>query len=160
MQIPSSIYFSLVNFALFAAGLGLLLRRPVRDFFGTRAAALRKAVDEARAAKEVAARRAKEYADRLARIEQETAELCRRFVEEGEVERRLLQENASANAAKLLQDTERMIAQELRRTKEQLRNTTVDLAILLAERYLREQMGPSDQRRMVQSYVQRMGQLQ
>lgn len=160
MTIPSSIYFGLINFSLLIGLLVFLLRRPVRDFFATRAAILRQAVEGAREARAVAEHRLQEWDTRLACIEAEMQGLRTQLREEGELARQTIIARANEYAAKMTVETERMIAQELKRTKERLRATTVDLAILMAERYLREQTTTEDQVRLAQQYVRRLGQLQ
>ncbi len=63
---------------------------------------------------------------------------------------------AKSYAAKMASDTERMIAQELRRSKELLKGTTIDLAIVIAERMLREQMTPAEHARLMKNYIQQL----
>ena len=160
MTIPHSIYFGFINFALLLGVLIFFLRRPVRDFFANRSAHLRKSISEARQARESALQQLKDIEIRLARVESEITAMRQQVQEEGELERAVIVKQAEEYAAKLGKDTERMIAQELKRTKELLRGTTVDLAILMAERYLREHIAPDDQTRLMRRYIERLGQLQ
>lgn len=160
MHIPNSIYFGFINFFLLVGLLVFALRRPVRDFFATRSAVWRKAIDETRISLAAVERAVQANTERLARTDAEIAVLRKQFQEEGELERATIVQRADDYAEKLRRDTERMIAQELKRTKEHLRGTTVDLAILMAERYLREQVTSDDQMRLIRRYVERLGQLQ
>lgn len=160
MQIPHSIYFGFVNFFLLVGLLVLVLRRPVRDFFATRSVVWRKAIEETRTSLAAIEREVRAHTERLARTDAEIAALRKQFQEEGELERLTIVRRADDYAEKSRKDTERMIAQELKRTKEHLRGTTVDLAILMAERYLREQVTFDDHLRLIRRYVERLGQLQ
>lgn len=159
-QIPSSVYFGLINFGLLVGLLVAVLRRPVREFFATRAVTMRQSVEGAQVALAAAEQQAKECVERLNRIESEIGALRKQFQEEGVFERATIIQRAKEYSEKLSKDTERMVLQELKRTKEQLRGTTVDLAILMAERYLREQISADDQMRLIKQYVNRLEQMQ
>lgn len=159
MQIPSIFYFSVVNFVIFVAVLYFVLRRPARDFFSDRAAHLQKALAEADAVSQAANDRLRAIQQRMEQVEKEIAALQRRFQEEGALEQHAAVERAQAFAAKSAHDTKRMIQQELRRVHTHLRKTTVDVAIVMAERILREQTTPDDQSRLARAYIQKLGAL-
>ncbi len=159
MTAPSSFYFGLINFAIFATALFFVLKRPLRGYFAARAVSIRDAVEAARRAEELAVARAKEIQLRLDHIDAEIADMKRQAKQTGEEERREIIQRAESFAAKASQDTELMVKQELQRLKKSLRNTTVDLAIVMAERILREQITPDDQGRLAQQFVQRLDDL-
>lgn len=156
MTAPSTFYFGLINFALFTGALVLLLRRPLRGYFLTRATTIRAAVESARQAEEAAVARSRDIHQRLDRIEADIAEIKQQAQSMGEQDRAAIVQRAEAFAVKLSHDTELMVSQELQRLKKSLRNTTVDLAIVMAERLLREQITPDDQGRLAQAFVQRL----
>lgn len=151
--------FSVINFALFVVALVWLLRRPLQAHFSSRAQRLEVALAEARVAEEAAQRRLDEIRQQLAQSEHAIAELKAQLRTDGERDRQAMVARAHEMAKKLELDTERMVVQELRRSKETLRGTTVDMAILMAERLLREQLTTEDQFRLVRDYVQRLGSL-
>lgn len=159
MEIPSIIYYSLMNFVLFVIALYVFLRRPARDFFANRAALLQKKMEDAAKAEAEAQERLAEIQARMVTMESEIQMLRERIAEEGEFERVAIVKRAEEVAAKMHQDTTRLISQELKNARGQLRATTVDMAILLAERMLQEQLTPDDHGRLVLKYVERLGAL-
>ncbi len=156
MTIPATFYFGLINFAIFVGALILLLRRPLKTYFMSRASAIREAVESARCAEDAAVARSQDIQLRLDRIDAKIAEMVQHAKATGAQERDVIVQRAEAFAEKLSQDTELMVTQEMQRLKKSLRNTTVDLAILIAERMLREQISPDDQGRLAQQFVQRL----
>ncbi|MBI2344346.1 MAG: ATP synthase F0 subunit B [Deltaproteobacteria bacterium] len=159
MTVPSTFFFALINFALFVTVLALLLRKPLARYFAARSEAIAKAVADAAAAEAAAQSRAHEIQGRLARIEEEITALQQQAREMGEQEQRDIIARAHEFAEKSAQDTDRLVEQELRKVKKVLRGRTVDLAILMAERLLREQMTPDDQGRLAQQFVRQLGSL-
>lgn len=159
MEIPQLLIWSAINFALFAGGMVLLLRRPMQAFFAKRAALLQDEVAQAQRAEQAANDRLVAIQGRLDQMETEMAELRRRLRAEGEQERLTMVRRAQSAAEKTHRETERMIAQELERGQHELRKTAVDMAILMAERILREQISPEDQRRLALNFVEKLSSL-
>lgn len=158
-MIPSSIYYSIINFVIFVALMVYVLRKPLRAFLQTRRETFETMLAESQKAHTEAAAKLAEYETRLAQLDAEIAEMKRAAKEEGEKDRAAIVAQAKDYASKLKTDTTRMIAQELRSSKELLKGTTIDLAIVLAERMLRQQLKPADHAKLVKGYVQQLEQL-
>lgn len=155
-MIPSSIYYSIVNFTLFVVLMVYVLRKPLRRYLQTRSKVFEAMLLESQKAHRDAELKFKDYETRMARVESEIAALRRVAREEGEKDRTAIVDQARGYAAKLKSDTRRMISQELRTSKEMLKGTTIDLAIVLAERMLRQQLKPADHAKLVKGYVQQL----
>lgn len=158
-MIPSSVYYSIINFVIFVALMVFVLRKPLRAFLQTRRETFETMLAESQKAHTEAAAKLAEYETRLAQLDAEIAEMKRAAKEEGEKDRAAIVAQAKEYASKLKTDTSRMIAQELRSSKELLKGTTIDLAIVLAERMLRQQLKPADHAKLVKGYVQQLEQL-
>ncbi len=158
-MIPNSVYYGIINFTLFVVLMVYVLRRPLRAFLQARCETFEAMLVESQKAHRDAELKFKDYESRLIRLESEIAELRKIAQEEGEKDRAAIVEQAKGYAAKLRLDTRRMISQELRTSKELLKGTTIDLAIVLAERMLRQQLKPADHAKLVKGYVQRLEQL-
>lgn len=159
MEIPRLLIWSVINFVLFAGGMVWLLRRPMQAFFAKRAAWLQDEVAKARQAEQAANDRLAAIQVRLDQMDTEMAELQRRLRAEGEQERQTMVRRAQHLAEKIRRETERTITQELERGQHELRKTAVDMAILMAERILREQISPEDQRRLALNFVEKLSSL-
>lgn len=155
-MIPSSIYYSTINFTLFVVLMVYVLRKPLRQYLQTRRAVFEAMLAESQKAHRDAELKFKEYETRMARVESEIADLKKTASVEGEKDRIAIVDQAKGYAVKLKSDTQRMIAQELRTSKELLKGTTIDLAIVLAERMLRQQLKPADHAKLVKGYVQKI----
>lgn len=158
-MIPSSIYYSIINFVLFVVLMVYVLRKPVHTLLVTRSKAFKTMLAASQQAHTDAKQKLKDYETRLARLDGEIAELKKSAKEDGEKDRAAIVEQAKIYAVKLKSDTQRMIAQELRASKELLKGTAIDLAIVLAERMLRQQLKPADHAKLVKGYIQQLEQL-
>ncbi len=154
--IPRSLLFSGINFLILAGILVYFLRKPVRDFFASRATLIRTTMSQAQELKSNAARKYEEYEGRMKRIEQEMQALIEELKNDGELERRRLVESAKKQAAGLRETSQRVISQELRRAKEELKQEAIALAADLAEKLVRDNFSPQDQSRIIDQYLQRL----
>jgi F-type H+-transporting ATPase subunit b len=158
-MIPSSVYYSIINFVIFVVLMVYVLRKPLRSFLQTRRDTFETMLAESQKAHQEAAAKLAEFEARLAKLDVEIAEMKRAAQEEGEKDRAAIIAQAKDFASKMKTDTSRMIAQELRASKELLKGTTIDLAIVLAERMLRQQLKPADHAKLVKGYIQKLEQL-
>lgn len=158
-MIPSSIYYSIINFTLFVVLMVYVLRKPLRQYLQTRRSVFEAMLVESQKAHKEAELKFKDYEARMARVESEVADLKKTAKEDGEKDRAAIVDQAKGHATKLKLDTQRMISQELRTSKELLKGTTIDLAIVLAERMLRQQLKPADHAKLVKGYVHKLEEL-
>ncbi len=158
-MIPSSVYFSIINFTLFVVLMVVVLRKPLRAHLQMRRSTFEAMLIEAQRAHKEAAAKLAEYETRMAKLDLEIADLKRMAKDEGEKDRTAIVAQAKEYSTKLKADTQRMIAQELRSSKELLKGTTIDLAIVLAERMLRQQLKPADHAKLVKGFVQQVEEL-
>jgi F-type H+-transporting ATPase subunit b len=143
-----------VNFTLFAGLIVYAVRVPISTFFRDRTAKIRAALE--------AGARAKSDAEALrVQLERDTAvlpELCASMVAEmretAERERALLLEKARQTAERIRQDATLAGEQEGAAARSELREKTVQRAILEAVRLVREAVTAEDQARTVQEFVQ------
>lgn len=160
MEVPSIFYFAVINFAIFVVAIVYFLRKPLNAYFSNRSSDLNNMITEAQSLESKANDRLRIIENRLASIEVEITNLNDRFLEEGKLEREQIIERANDFASRAKNDSERMMEQEMRRMREQLRNTTIDMAIIMAERILRDNVTPEDQGRLAKEYIEKLGALQ
>lgn len=155
-MIPSSIYYSVINFVIFGVLLVMVLRKPLRQLLQARRSTFETMLAESQKAHKDAEQKLKTFEARMAQLDAEIASLKKTAEEEGAKDRAAIVAQAKDYAGKLKTDTQRMIAQELRSSKETLRGTAIDLAIVLAERMLRQQLKPADHAKLVKGYIQQL----
>jgi F-type H+-transporting ATPase subunit b len=110
--------FAGVNFVILLFILGYFLRKPMKEFFASRAALIRKDIGDSEARKDQAEKKYKEYETRLAQIEKEMAALVAELKHDGQLEKERLVETAKYQIEALQQTSERIMGAELRRAKE------------------------------------------
>lgn len=151
--------FAIINLALLLAFLGVMLRKPAKDFFASRAALIKKGLDESRELKTEAQKKYSEYENRLQNLEAETQTLIAKLKEDGNLERSRIVEEAKEQIQSLTETSSRIITQEMRKAKEELKKEAVNLAADLAEKLVRENMTAEDQKRILEQYINKMERL-
>lgn len=141
------------NFLLLVGLLVYLLRTPVRDFLNTRAATIRKELEESDRLRREAEERNRAIEAKLVHFEEELAAMKADGAADAEREALLLAERAERDAAHIKETAERAIREETRAARNTLRRDAVELAVKLAEENLRSQLGPTDQQRLAQEFL-------
>lgn len=154
-----AVVFHAINFAILVGLLFYFLRKPAKEFFASRSTSIRSSIDEAKLRKDEAAKKYAEYEQRLKSIEGEMQTLITGLQKDGELERKRLIETAEQQVAALKSNSERMLQQELRKAKEDLKREAVGLAGQLAEDLIRKNVTPEDQGRLVGQYLEKMEKL-
>jgi len=157
--IPFSMVFSGINFAILAGLLFYFLRKPAKDHFASRATLIRTRIQQAEELKSHAVQKYNEFESRLKSIDRETQDLIANLKHDGELEKRRLVEMAEKQSVQLRETQEKIIGQELRKAKEELKQEAINLASDMAEKLVRENMTPEDQNRVVGQYLDRMEKL-
>lgn len=116
------------------------------------------------AAKELAAKQEQEAgqiltasAERLAKIEGEVGGLLDQARGDSEREQQVAEENGRTQADKIRELAGRELGAEASSAQRQLREHVAQLAVGMAEKLLRENLGREDQQRLVNDYISRFG---
>jgi len=148
-----------INFLIVAVLLYFLLRKPIRRAMAGRREKLVKAMGDAEESRTEAKKLLEEYTERTAHLEQELSAL-RAAAEE---ERRALQgrilEEAREVAQRVMEQARLTIDQETKKAQQRLKEKAASLALELAEEALKRELGPDDQRRFLNEYVSKLGDL-
>lgn len=142
------------NFAVLFGLLGYLLRKPMREFFASRAWAIVEGLARGRQAREEAARRLKEIESRLAGLEAEVAALREMAHAEAEADHDRFRARARAEAEKILAAAEQEIASLTRFARAEIKSYAAGLAVRLAERRIRGLLTPERQATLLRQYAE------
>lgn len=126
----------IVSFVIFAAGLIFAISKPLGVYLETRAKDIKKAISEAAAAKDDAARRIAAYEKRLSTLDQEVLELRADFQEQGKKEQARLATEAEAISRQIIAETSEIIDAEVTRAKVSLKAEAAQLSVSLAKNEL------------------------
>lgn len=148
-----------INFALMVGLLAYFVTRPIRRGLKERRERVAKELADANAAKAAAEERFNEYSAKIAKASDEISRLAEEIKREGELERDRILTAAREQAAKIEKEAEAKAAGLLARARAELRGEASRLAVELAEEMLKKSVTADDQKRLVDEYMQKVGEL-
>jgi F-type H+-transporting ATPase subunit b len=128
----------------------------LREFLFQRRKTIESQLDEARRLLDSAKARDEEWRGKLEGLKAEGDRIIKAAGELGRVERERILDLAARQAERIRGDAERAAAQEVARAKSLLREEAVRLAMILAERLVKENVNEADQERLVEEYLRSM----
>jgi F-type H+-transporting ATPase subunit b len=147
-----------VTFVIFVAIIVRSVRRPLNNFLEARAEDVKTALAEAKQAKEDAEAKAREYEDRLAKLDSEIASLKDEFRSRGEAEMKRLEAAGQKAAERVLRDAEDTVAAEFEKAQQALKLEASKIALELAEDRIRGALGDKDHARLETDFIQDVAQ--
>ena len=147
------------NFALLVGLVAYFVTKPIRKGLKGRTEEIEKTLAEAQAAKEAAEAKHLEYSEKLAKATEEIAGITDSIRREGELERDKIIAAAKELAIKVEQEAENKAAGVITKARTELREEAASLAVELAEDMLKKQVSADDQKRLVEEYMQKVGEL-
>ncbi|MDP9267220.1 MAG: ATP synthase F0 subunit B [Acidobacteriota bacterium] len=140
-----------INFLIVAGFIGWAIKKSAPIHFRERTAAIRKQLEEARAASENANRRLAEIESRLARLDVEIAELRAASEHDAAAEEQRLRAAAEEDRLKVVAAAEQEILTAAKVARAELKRYTAELAIGLAEKKI--QVTPQADQELVRGFA-------
>ena len=147
------------NFALLVGLLAYFLTKPIRKGLKARTEEIAKMLADAEAAKEAAEAKHLEYSEKLSKATEEIAKLSDSIRHDGEVEREKILVAAKEMAIMIEQEAESKASSVVAKARTELREEAARLAVELAEDMLKKQVSAEDQKRLVDEYMQKVGEI-
>jgi F-type H+-transporting ATPase subunit b len=147
-----------LNFAVLAIVLVVLLRKPLGKVFKSRTEGIAQELSELEAKRDEARKEFAEMERRMQDAQGEREKVLKGFREQGERERQQIIDNAHKMAQRIKEQAESAIEQETAAAKSVLRQEIADLSANLAEDLLKENINADDQTRLVDEYLVKVGQ--
>ena len=148
-----------VNFAVMVGLLAYFVSKPIRNGLQNRRADIEKTLADAAAARDAAEAKARDYQEKLAKAAGEIESIYAAIRREGELERDRILASAREMAAKIEQEADAKAASAVARARTELRAEAARLAVELAEELLAKSVTAADQQRLVDEYMQKVGEL-
>ncbi len=148
--------FKIVNTLIVVGILYKVAYHPIRNFLKDRREGIRKALEESRAAREVAEKELAEQRSKVADLEAELVRVREQGEKERAAMRERLEEEQENQAQRLLEQTRTTIELEASKARAELQNQAASLALNLAEEMLRKDLGEADQERFVENYLAKL----
>ena len=144
---------SVVNFVVLVGLFTYLFRDKLRSFLKERRASVEQALKEAARMKAEAEVKHKEYSERLARLDQELAQIKAEMIAAGRTERDRIIADAEQKAARMRKEAEFIIEQHVKQLRVDLSREAAATAIAAAEQLLLRATTTYDQQRLAQEYL-------
>ncbi len=157
INLNMTLLIQVVNFLILIVLLHRFLYKPLTKFLATRAEGIRRSLEEAKAAREAAAKAQQEHEGQIAATRREAATLREAALREVEEERQRLLKASRDEAARLVAEARVQIEQEVKRAKAELRAEVIGLSLGVAERLISRSLTPDDHRRLAEEVAQEIG---
>ena len=145
--------FQVLNFAVLVFLLVKFGGPPVRKALDARSSQIKTDLASAAEARAAAQARFEKQEKRLAALEQEIAAITAGIKQEAEAEKARLIAAAEERARRIQDESAFIIEQQIKQAEEDLRREVAAAAVALAEKIVRNQLGPSDQQRLIDTFV-------
>ncbi len=147
------------SFVLMVGLLAYFVTKPIRNGLKSRTEAIEKILSDAQAAKEAAEAKHREYSEKLAKATEEIGTITDSIRREGELEREKIMTAAKELAIKIEQEADNKASSVVAKARIELREEAANLAVELAEDMLKKQVSAEDQKRLVDEYMQKVGEI-
>jgi len=148
-----------LNFAVTVGILAYFVTKPIRKGLAGRTEGIAATLANAEKTKREAEAKFAEYDRKLAKAAEEIETIYQDIRREGELERERIVANAKQMAAKIQQDAENSASLEVSKARTALRQEAARMAIEIAEELLKKGFTAEDQSRLVDEYMQKVGEL-
>ena len=152
-QTLSGIVIQLINGIILAADLSYILYKPVQEFMRRRTERIQSKLDDAEAMMAKANELKAEYEQKMQGIEKERAELLEAARLQAAEESSVILENAREEASQIKEQALESLAEEKKRLKEETHLYIIELATLLAEKYIMEKLDDEAQNRLLEEAI-------
>jgi F-type H+-transporting ATPase subunit b len=147
---PGLYIWTILTFLVLVALLAKFAWRPLLDALERRQDTIRKSLDDARKAKEELERLQAESQRILNEARAQAAAMLSQTQSDAMRLRDELKQKAQAEAANVMKNAERQIAQETARAVQQIRHEAIDLSIAIASKLLQRNVSKEDNERLIE----------
>jgi F-type H+-transporting ATPase subunit b len=153
---PGLYIWTILTFLILVGLLAKFAWRPLLAALDERQSSIRKALDDARKAKQELEGIHAESAKLLAQARSEAAEIVSRSRSDADRFREEMKDKARTEAAGLIRNAERQIELETTRALQQIRQEAVDISIGIASKLLQRNVSKEDNERLIAETFQQL----
>jgi F-type H+-transporting ATPase subunit b len=148
--------FKVMNFAVLAIGLFLLLRKPLAKALSDRIQGIKDQLSELEARKKEAEEELAGYNEKFQQLDKEAEKLIAQYIQQGEDAKAKIIKEAEIAAQKLEEQARRNIEHEFKKTREKLQEEVLEKALTKAEEIIKTRISDKDQERLVDEYLDKV----
>ncbi len=145
-----------MNFAVLIVVLFLVAKKPVAEFFSSRAKGIEDEIKVLEQKKKDAEMKLAEYQARFKNLDQESKKIVEEYIKQGEEARARILAEAEAQAEKLEIMAKRNIEQEFKSAKARLQQEISEKAMSKAEALIKASISSEDQEKLVDEYLKKV----
>lgn len=148
--------WKVLNFGILAVVGFLLAKKPVAEFFSSRAKSIADEIKALEQKKADAEKKLAEYQAKFKNLDQESKQIVEDYTKQGEEAKARIIAQAEAQAEKLEDMAKRNIDQEFKSAKAKLQQEIVEKAMDKAEEVIKASIKPKDQNKLVDDYLKKV----
>ena len=148
--------WKVLNFGLLAVGVFFIARKPVAQFFSSRAKDIEDEIKELELKKADAETKLAEYQTKFKNLDQESKQIVEDYIKQGEEAKTRIIAEAGEQAEKLEDMAKRNIQQEFKSAKTKLQQEIVEKALEKAEEIIKASISSDDQDKLVDEYLKKV----
>ncbi len=156
---PVALLWQLIAFSLLVFGLYKLLYKPVLRMLDERAERIRKGMEDAAKAREMAERAQEEFEKRIAEARKEGQEIVAQATQMSEKLRQEILAQARAEAERMIAKERERLTQEREQALSELRAQVADLSIMVAQKIVGVSLDEAAQRKLIADFLREAGDL-
>ncbi len=149
-------WYRVMNFAVLAIGLFLLLKKPAAQALNNRIKGIAQELEELEAKKAEVEKQLAEYNNQLSSLDKEAEQIVAEYIRQGEEAKARILKEAEATAEKLKEHAQKNIEHEFKQAKLSLQQQVVEKALARAEALISEKISAEDQTRLVDEYLEKV----
>lgn len=149
-------WYRVMNFAVLAIGLFLLLKKPASQALNNRIKGIAQELKELEAKKAEVEKQLAEYNNQLSSLDKEAEQIVAEYIRQGEDAKARILKEAEATAEKLKEHAQKNIEHEFKQAKLSLQEQVVEKALARAEKMISEKISAEDQTRLVDEYLEKV----
>jgi len=148
--------WKVLNFGILAVAGFFIARKPVAQFFSSRAQGIEDEIRELEQKKADAQKQLADYQAKFKNLDQESKQIVEDYVKQGEEAKTRILAEAEAQAEKLEDMAKRNIEQEFKIAKATLQQEIVEKAMEKAEEVIKATISSDDQDKLVDEYLKKV----
>jgi F-type H+-transporting ATPase subunit b len=145
-----------LNSVIIIGFLVWMLAPKIKSFFSGRRQEIKESLDNTAAQKAEAEKQYREYAEKIDKASAEIDGIFEMIKAQGLAEKQQIIGDATKAAAKMKEDAQARIEQELKKASGQLRSEAALLSVQIAEDILKKNITPQDHETMVKEYMDKV----
>jgi F-type H+-transporting ATPase subunit b len=148
--------WKLLNFGVLAIAVFLIVKKPVAEFFSSRAKGIEEGLADLENKKAEAEKKLAEYQAKFKNLDEESKQIIEDYIKQGEEAKKRILSEAEAQAEKLEVLAKRNIDQEFKTAKANLQEEIVEKAMESAESFIKKSISSKDQNKLVDDYLRKV----